>query len=88
MQAFLKCVCCCNFTENYGLTENAGKATGAFASDMVTGHIGGPMACMKLRLRAIPEMGYECEDLESGTNPKGEVCMKGPSVFKGYYNNQ
>ena len=34
-----------------------------------------------MRLKDIEEMGY----LSTDTNPRGELCIKGSSVFKGYY---
>lgn len=51
--------------------------------DKVSGHVGGPLANVKIRLRDIPEMEY----YSTSNPPKGEVCMKGPSVMKGYFKN-
>ena len=50
-------------------------------NDTTTGHVGGPIACMQIKLRDVPEMKYYA------ANGEGEVCFKGPSVTKGYYKN-
>lgn len=85
VQAFLKCCFCCPFPEGYGLTETAGAACCAFSDDPNTGHIGGILACTKVRTKDVPEMNYHYNDPDG--NPKGEICFKGPSIFTGYYKN-
>lgn len=72
----------CPFVEAYGLTECAGAATISWPEDKIFGHIGGPLSCVRLRLMDIPEMGYLHTDKPY---PRGELCMKGLTVFSGYY---
>ena len=55
---FLKICFSCPIQEGYGLTESS--ACGAFMTqdDKVTGHVGGPVEVMKMRLKSLPEMDY------------------------------
>lgn len=80
---FLKVSFCCNICEGYGMTESCAGSAITFPTDPETGHVGGPLQCCKFKLRDIPEMGY----LHTNDPPKGEVCMWGPSITKGYFKN-
>lgn len=44
---------------------------------------------MEIRIEDIPEMDYRVTDVnEEGQNvPRGEICFRGPCLFKGYYKN-
>ena len=66
------------------MTESGGASTLTFVGDTTSGHVGGPFANVKIRLKDIPEMHY------SYTNdpPTGEVCFWGPAVMSGYFKNQ
>jgi long-chain acyl-CoA synthetase len=55
---FLKVVFSCPLCEGYGMTESGGGSAVTFANDPQTGIVGGPLACVKIRLRDIPEMNY------------------------------
>jgi long-chain acyl-CoA synthetase len=79
---FLKCAFSAPIREGYGQTEVCGAATVTKGDDPVSGHVGGPIGCIKIRLRDVPEMGYTAKDIP---NPRGEVQFYGPSLFKGYY---
>ena len=79
---FLKICFCCPIMEAYGLTEVSGGATSTKAEDPITGHVGGPIQRLRIRLRDVPEMSYFSTDKPY---PRGEVCMKGPTVFSGYF---
>ena len=43
------------------------------------GHCGKVMSSLEMKLRSVPEMGYLAEE------GKGEILMRGPAVFHGYY---
>ena len=79
---FLKVCFCCPILEGYGQTESTAASCVTLPEDSVAGHVGGPLPCLKIRLRDIPEMGYTSTDTP---NPRGEICFKGPSVFDGYF---
>lgn len=79
---FLKICFCAPMLEGYGLSETSGGATATHFADPVVGHVGGPGQCVTIRLKDVPEMNYLSSDLPY---PRGEVCMKGPLVFDGYF---
>lgn len=79
---FLKICFSCPIIEGYGLTETATGGGTTDLKDKVTGHVGGPSEAVKLRLKDLPEMEYLSTDKPY---PRGEICMMGPCIFKGYY---
>lgn len=79
----LKVCFCCDIIEGYGMTESSAGSFTTNYGDYETGHVGGPVANVKVRLRDIPEMGY----LHTNDPPKGEVCMFGSSIMTGYFKN-
>jgi len=81
---FLKIAFCSDIVEGYGMTETCAGSFVTFPGDPETGHVGGPLQNVKIRLRDIPEMGY----MSTNDPPKGEVCFWGPSIMKGYFRNE
>ena len=43
--------------------------------------MGGPLPLLTFRLEAVPEMGYD----PMADPPRGEIIIKGPVVFQGYF---
>jgi len=82
---FIRVVFCCPMLEGYGLTESAGGACVTDKDDPVSGHVGGPTEYVRFRLKDLPEMDYRITDKPY---PRGEVCMKGPIIFDGYYKRE
>lgn len=78
---FLKICFVCPIIEGYGMTESCAGSTTTLPNDPEAGHVGGPLANVKIRLRDIPEMGY----LHTNNPPKGEICFWGPAVMQGYF---
>ena len=42
------------------------------------------MPCLEFRLEGVPEMNYDA----MGSPPRGEVCLRGASLFSGYYKQE
>ncbi|NXY63984.1 ACSL5 ligase, partial [Callaeas wilsoni] len=75
---FLRAVLGCQIFEAYGQTECSAGCTFSMPGDWTTGHVGAPLACNIIKLDDVEEMSY------FSSNNEGEVCIKGPNVFKGY----
>ena len=71
--------------EGYGMTESACVISKTHESDFTCGHVGAPVQCCEIKLHSIAEMNYTTADKPY---PRGEVCVRGPSVFLGYYKAQ
>ena len=82
---FLKCVLCVPIIEGYGQTESCGASFATKIYDNEAGHVGGPCVGIEFKLRDIDEMSYT---RYSKPFPKGEVCIRGPSIFLGYFKNK
>ncbi|KAG1667988.1 hypothetical protein FOA52_000632 [Chlamydomonas sp. UWO 241] len=83
VEDFLRCAMCCPVVQGYGLTET-GAASFIAAFD-VMGHastVGPPCPCNEFRLESVPEMNYNALDPDE---PKGEVLIRGPGTFTGYF---
>lgn len=80
---FLKICFCAPIAEGYGMTETSAGSVLTVAGDPLSGHVGGPVCNVKIRLRDIPEMNY----MSTSNPPEGEVCFWGPSVMQGYFKN-
>ena len=64
------------------MTESSGACISKSIDDFVTGDVGGPRKFAKFRLMDLPEMGYFSYDKPY---PRGELMIKGPCVFQGYF---
>ncbi|CAL1273049.1 unnamed protein product [Larinioides sclopetarius] len=68
----------CKVMEIYGQTECSGPCTFVLLDSDYTGNVGSPVPCCVVKLIDVPEMNYLSK------HSKGEVCIKGPGIFKGY----
>lgn len=82
--AFLKCAFCCPIVEGYGQTESTGASFNTKYFDNKTGHVGGPCINVEYKLRDVGELGYT---RQSKPYPQGEVLIRSPGVFNGYFKN-
>lgn len=62
--------------QGYGLTETSGAATATYETDNRVGSVGKPMSGSEIRINEPDKDGV------------GEVLIRGPIVFKGYYKNE
>jgi len=71
----------------YGQTENTGPATVTAEGDWVVGHQGGPLPGFRMKVVSVPEMSYFSTDRDADGDPlaRGELCISGNTVFRGYY---
>lgn len=76
---FFRCALGCLIFEGYGQTEATAVVTMTLPQEYKSGHVGGPLRSSLLKLVDVPESEYYAKD------GKGEICVKGPSVTKGYY---
>eukprot|EP00879_Flechtneria_rotunda_P004637 GHRR01004896.1.p1 GENE.GHRR01004896.1~~GHRR01004896.1.p1 ORF type:complete len:595 (+),score=137.38 GHRR01004896.1:491-2275(+) len=81
-QEFLSCCMCAPVLQGYGLTETCAASSIAepYCWDTI-GTVGAPMPGVEIRLKAVPDMGYD----PAAEPPTGEVCIRGPALFSGYY---
>ena len=84
---FLKVAFCCPIIEAYGLTESTAAATGTRKEDPESGHVGGPIHCVEIKLVDVPDMNYtsHSKDEQGHPAPAGEICLRGPTIIKGYF---
>lgn len=81
---FLRVALCCDIREGYGATETCAASTIHYPNEFKAGHIGAPFTCNEVKLVDVPEMDY----LSTDPYPRGEICIRGPNVFKGYYKDE
>ncbi|KAH9682769.1 Long chain acyl-CoA synthetase 6 (peroxisomal) [Citrus sinensis] len=72
-------------TEGYGMTETSCLISQLDEGDNLSGHVGSPNAACEIKLVDVPEMNYTSEDQPC---PRGEICVRGPLIFKGYYKDE
>ncbi|PHU10143.1 Long chain acyl-CoA synthetase 7, peroxisomal [Capsicum chinense] len=82
---FLKVCFGCQVIEGYGMTETSCVISTMDDTDNLTGHVGSPNPACEIKLVDVPEMSYTSED---EPHPRGEICVRGPIIFEGYYKDE
>lgn len=84
LMEFLRVVVGAEVLQGYGMTESAAAISLSLGSDPNVGHVGPPIPCCEVRLDDVEEMGYTSSDKPY---PRGEICVRGDNVFRGYFKN-
>lgn len=85
---FMKIALCIPIQEGYGQTESTGASFVMRSFDHNgSGCVGGPTVNTEFKIEDIPEMNYSSKDVDENNDPapRGEMCIRGPGVFPGYY---
>lgn len=83
---FLRVVFSCPIVEGYGQTESCAASFVTMPQDFECGHVGGPIPNLEAKLIDVPEMKYFSTDTDiiGSKAPRGELCLRGPTIFIGY----
>jgi long-chain acyl-CoA synthetase len=85
LHQFLQVVFANRTFQGYGLTESYAASISQIEGDMQTGTCGSPVPCVELCLVSVPDMEYTVNDKPY---PRGELLMRGNSLFTEYYKNE
>ncbi|GAB7365746.1 hypothetical protein MBLNU230_g7081t1 [Neophaeotheca triangularis] len=84
LQTFLRATFANNIYQGYGLTETYAIGTAQLEADFSTGNCGAASPASELCLADVPDMEYLSTDRP---HPRGELMIRGPTVFTGYFKN-
>lgn len=86
VEEFFRVTSCSVFLQGYGLTESSAGCFTSIANVFpMMGTVGVPYPTIEARLESVPEMNY---DALSVTSPRGEICLRGFTLFSGYHNRK
>lgn len=85
VEEFLRVVSCAHVLQGYGLTETCAGTFVSLPHEMsMLGTVGPPVPNVDVRLESVPEMRYDA----CSATPRGEVCVRGKTLFSGYYKRE
>ncbi|XP_010255021.1 PREDICTED: long chain acyl-CoA synthetase 2 isoform X2 [Nelumbo nucifera] len=85
VEEFLRVTSCSVLVQGYGLTESCAGCFTSIANEFsMMGTVGVPLTTIEARLESVPEMGYDA----LSSVPRGEICLRGITLFSGYHKRQ
>ncbi|KAL6556441.1 Long chain acyl-CoA synthetase 4 [Orobanche gracilis] len=85
VEEFLRVVSCCYVLQGYGLTETCAGTFVSIPDELnMLGTVGPPVPNVDVCLESVPEMGYDA----LSSTPRGEVCIRGETLFSGYFKRE
>ncbi|KAF9689241.1 hypothetical protein SADUNF_Sadunf01G0071400 [Salix dunnii] len=85
VEAFLRVVSCAHVLQGYGLTETCAGTFVSLPNELsMLGTVGPPVPNVDVFLESVPEMGYDA----LSSTPRGEICVRGKTLFSGYYKRE
>ncbi|KAF8413319.1 hypothetical protein HHK36_001297 [Tetracentron sinense] len=85
VEAFLRVVACAHVLQGYGLTESCAGTFVSLPNELaMLGTVGPPVPNVDVCLESVPEMGYDA----LSSTPRGEICIRGSTLFSGYYKRE
>jgi long-chain acyl-CoA synthetase len=85
LHQFLRIVFSNDFVQGYGLTESYAVSLCQLAGDMTVDNCGAVAPGTEVCIADVPEMEYLSSDKP---HPRGELLLRGPTIFKGYFRNE
>lgn len=82
---FLRAALNIGIMQGYGLTESFAGFCASNPLDKDPGSCGPTYPTTEIRVKEIPEMGYTANDPQGA---RGELLLRGPQIFRGYFNNE
>ena len=78
-------ICFVKLKMKIGLTETCAGSFASIPNNMeMLGTVGPPAPYVDACLESVPEMGYDA----LASTPRGEVCIRGNTLFSGYYKRE
>lgn len=85
VQIFLRAAFGNIFSQGFGMTETYAVGTVQSEGDFTTGNIGAPCPTCEMCIESAPDLEYNVTDKP---NPRGELLVRGPVIFREYYKNE
>ncbi|GAB2293138.1 Long chain acyl-CoA synthetase 4 [Dionaea muscipula] len=85
VETFLRVVACAHVLQGYGLTETCAGTFVSLPNELqMLGTVGPPVPNVDVCLESVPEMDYDA----LASTPRGEVCIRGKTLFSGYHKRE